>query len=154
QAAEERHLSHNWPFPRTGTWLKAIENRHSSCAPILSILRRMPTRPSKDPPRDPVEKALHRIEEARESGTRKLDLSRLKLSTLPEAIGHLSQLEVLYLYGNRLSTLPEAIGQLSRLRALYLHGNRLSTLPEAIGQPSRLQKLNISGNRLSTLPEA
>ena len=79
-----------------------------------------------------AEEALRRIEKARESGARKLDLSFLKLSTLPEAIGRLSQLQRLDLSVNQLSTLPEAIGQLSLVRELYLHDNQLSRLPEAL----------------------
>ncbi len=72
----------------------------------------MPKRPSKKPPRDPAtEEALRRIEKARESGAKRLDLSEMKLSTLPEAIGQLSQLQNLNLSGNQLSTLPEAIGR-------------------------------------------
>jgi internalin A len=118
----------------------------------------MPKRPSKQPKRNPAtEEALRRIEKARESGARSLDLSDLKLSTLPEVIGQLSQLsqlQLLDLSGNQPSTLPEVIGQLSQLRTLYLRYNRLSTLPEAIGQLSRLHELNLFNNRLSTLPEA
>jgi internalin A len=115
----------------------------------------MPKRPSKDSPRNPAtEKALGRIEEARKSGARKLDLSLLKLSTLPEAIGQLSQLQELNLFGNQLSTLPEAIWQLSHLQELDLSGNQLSTLPETIGQLSQLQRLFLSSNQLSALPEA
>src|SRR5271165_3407521 len=115
----------------------------------------MPKRPSKEPSRDPAtEEAIRRIEEARESGAWKLDLSELKLSALPEAIGQLSQLHELSLSGNRLNTLPEAIGQLSQLRKLYLHNNQLSTLSEAIGQLSQLHELSLSGNQLNTLPEA
>src|SRR5271165_6024440 len=111
--------------------------------------------PFKESPRDPAtEEALRRIEEARKIGARKLDLSNLRLSALPEAIGQLSQLKALYLSNNQLSTLPEAIGQLSWLQELNLYNNQLSTLPEAIGQLSRLQKLNLYNNQLSTLSEA
>jgi Leucine-rich repeat (LRR) protein len=125
----------------------------------LDIASRMPKWPfqwlSKEFSRDPATKeALRRIEEVRKSGATSLDLSKLKLSTLPEAIGQLSQLQQLYLSGNQLSTLPEAIGQLSQLQVLYLSSNRLRTLPEAIGQLSQLQKLDLSDNQLSTLPEA
>jgi hypothetical protein len=53
---------------------------------------------SKEFPCDPATKeALRRIEEARKSGASHLDLSKLKLSTLPEAIGQLSQLQQLNL---------------------------------------------------------
>ena len=121
--------------------------------PSKELLRDMSNRSSEEPLRDrATEEALRRIEQARKNGARKLDLSDLKLSTLPEAIGQLSQLQELYLSGNQLSTLPEAIGQLSQLQELDLSGNQLSTLPEAIGQLSQLQALDLSGNQLSTLP--
>ena len=87
---------------------------------------------------EPAEEALRRIEKARESDAWKLDLSELRLTTLPEAIGQLSQLHELSLSGNRLSTLPEAIGQLSQLQWLDLSRNELNTLPDAIGQLSQL----------------
>jgi internalin A len=117
----------------------------------------MPKWPFKWPfkqPRDPAtEEALRRIEEVRKNGARELVLSHLKLSTLPEVIGQLSQLQKLDLSGNQLSTLPGAIGQLAQLQELYLHGNQLSALPEAIGQLSQLQELDLSRNQLSALPE-
>jgi internalin A len=97
---------------------------------------------------------LRLIGEVRKSGATSLDLSYLQLSTLPEAIGRLSQLKGLNLSNNQLSTLPEAIGRLSQLKGLNLSNNQLSTLPEAIGRLSQLQKLGFSNNQLSTLPEA
>lgn len=112
----------------------------------------MPKWPFKEPS-DPAGKALYRIEEARKNGAQGLNLSN-QLSTLPEAIGQLTQLRSLDLAGNQLSTLPGAIGQLSMLQRLDLSGNQLRTLPEAIGQLSQLQELYLRGNRLSTLPEA
>ena len=77
-------------------------------------------------------------------------MSKLKLSTLPEAIGRLSQLQTLDLSDNQLSTLPEAIGQLSQLQKLDLSHNQLSTLPEAIGQPTSSRSCFFTD--LSTLP--
>jgi hypothetical protein len=122
------------------------------------------------------EQVLFRIDLAK-SGARVLNLSNLKLSTLPEAIGQLRQIQVLDLHSNRLSALPDSIGDLSRLQHLLLNQNKLKTLPksigrlrelqqlwlyvnelealpEAIGQLSQLQALNLTGNQLSTLPEA
>jgi len=61
--------------------------------------------PFKESPRDPAtEEALRRIEEVRKSGATWLDLSGLKLSTLPEAIGQLSQLQELLLYNKGLGS--------------------------------------------------
>jgi hypothetical protein len=53
----------------------------------------MPIWPFKKP--DPATEALRRIEKVRKSGARKLFLSDLELSRLPEAIDQLSQLQML-----------------------------------------------------------
>ena len=77
-----------------------------------------------------------------------------QLSTLPESIVQLSNLQSLNLRNNSLSTLPESIVQLSNLQSLDLSNNLLSTLPESIVQLSNLQSLNLRNNSLSTLPES
>ena len=51
------------------------------------------------PERSPETIAEERIEAARKSGARKLDLSELGLTALPEAIGNLTALEDLDLDG-------------------------------------------------------
>jgi len=76
------------------------------------------------------------IEEARKDGARKLDLYDLKLSTLPEAIGQLTQLQTLDLSGNQLSALPESVQTLERLEKLFLHGNPGLGLPDEVLGPT------------------
>ena len=97
---------------------------------------------------------LQIIEKAARNKETTLDLSNNQLTTLPEAIAQLSNLNVLYLRNNQLTTLPEAIAQLSNLNGLYLGNNQLTTLPEAIAQLSNLNVLDLSNNQLTTLPEA
>jgi len=58
-------------------------------------------------------------------------LTNNQLTSLPESIGDLSNLESLYLQFNQLTTLPESIGDLSSLTRLYLSSNQLTTLPES-----------------------
>ena len=53
----------------------------------------------------------------------KLDLSANRLTAIPNTIGQLTELTVLYLTDNRLETLPQEIVQLADLQLLYLHGN-------------------------------
>src|SRR4029077_5781990 len=59
-----------------------------------------------------------------------------QLSTLPEAIGQRSQLQVLDLSGNQLSTLPKAVQSLERLEKLFLHGNPGLGLPDEVLGPT------------------
>ncbi len=83
-----------------------------------------------------------------------LDLWGNKLSSLPECIGQLQNLNILNLWDNKLNSLPECIGQLQNLKTLNLWGNQLSSLPESIGQLQNLKTLNLRSNQLSSLPES
>jgi internalin A len=100
------------------------------------------------------QEALRQIEEARSSNDTELDLGHLNLTTLPESIGQLRQLETLHLSENRLAALPESLGQLSQLEILDLSNNRLTALPESLGQLTHLQMLFLDGNQLTALPES
>ncbi len=91
----------------------------------------------------PEEVAEQRIEAARRSGARTLDLSGLKLTKLPESVGQLSQLRVLNVSRNQLTALPESVGQLSQLQELSVSANQLTALPESVGQLSQLRVLNV-----------
>jgi hypothetical protein len=82
-----------------------------------------------------------------------LNLSDNGLSgTIPESIGNLSSLEILYLFENQL--LPEFTGNLSNLKELHLSNNQLTSLPESIGNLSSLERLVLSSNQLTSLPES
>ncbi len=105
-------------------------------------------------PTNPLDVAAERIAEALSTGATTLDLSRLGLPTLPEAIGQLQQLQDLDLARNQLTVLPESIGQLKQLQSLDLDSNQLTELPEFIGQLTQLQGLDVSDNQLTVLPES
>ncbi|MDZ8240909.1 MAG: COR domain-containing protein [Nostoc sp. ChiQUE01a] len=95
-----------------------------------------------------------RIEKARREGAIELDLSRMGLTEVPEAIASLTHLQKLYLSNNQLTILPEAIASLTHLQELHLDSNQLTILPEAIASLTQLQELSFSGNQLTILPEA
>ncbi len=109
-----------------------------------------------DPPGDDspgMAEARKRIEKARREGSTELSLSRLQLTTLPEALGQLTALQTLWLDNNQFTTLPEALGQLTALQHLRLDKNQITTLPDALGQLTALQVLWLHNNQLTTLPE-
>jgi hypothetical protein len=77
-----------------------------------------------------------------------------KLRTLTEEIGHLVNLQELWLPCNELRTLPREIGNLVNLQELWLAFNELRTLPREIGILVNLQELDLRGNSLFTAPLA
>lgn len=107
-----------------------------------------------------ITEALSRIQEVKRLGATSLALSGLSLEAagqykeFSEAIGQLTQLTELDLSRTKLTVLPESVGQLSQLAQLHLNANQLTSLPESIGQLSRLLLLDLSGNQLTTLPES
>jgi internalin A len=100
------------------------------------------------------EELLKVIENAKQSGQKKLDLAWKEIEELPSEIVQLTNLTALYLRFNQLTTLPDAIGQLTNLPSLDLRTNQLATLPDAIGQLTNLTTLDLSYNQLTTLPDA
>jgi Leucine-rich repeat (LRR) protein len=103
-----------------------------------------------------------------------LDVSGGALCSLPNEMGRLHRLRVLFCSGNRFDELPAALGdcdalsQISfracgmravpgealppKLRWLTLTGNRIEQLPANLGQRPLLQKMMLAGNRLRDLP--
>jgi hypothetical protein len=100
------------------------------------------------------EEALKLIDEARLKEWTKLDLSANGLTEVPESLGSLSNLEVLWLHNNQLSAVPESLGRLSNLTQLYLSYNQLNAVPESLGRLSKLRVLWLQENRLGALPES
>jgi Leucine-rich repeat (LRR) protein len=71
---------------------------------------------------------------------------------VPEHIGLLTDLSILYLQDNQLSDLPAEIGLLTQLNTLACHNNRLKYIPREIGNCASLQVLTLNNNRLVDLP--
>lgn len=79
---------------------------------------------------------------------------------IPDAIGDLPKLEILYVYGDRTLSYPllrrvsPAIGRCSKLNDLLLNNNELTTLPEEIASLRAITKLSVGDNRLHNLSPA
>ena len=53
-----------------------------------------------------------------------------------------------------LTTLPDEIGNLTNLNELWLYENELTILPESFGNLTNLTKLDLGCNQTITLPES
>ncbi len=76
------------------------------------------------------------------------------LAVLPESLGWAKDLRELYVSNNRLGTLPQSIGLLTNLRLLEAVQNELTSLPDSVGQLRQMRRLDIGANRLSALPDS
>jgi len=104
-----------------------------------------------------------------------LDISSNQIPSIPEDLGRLKKLRILFASGNPITHLPEGLGACGSLttigfrgcriesiadgafspslEAIILTGNRLRTLPQAIGNCPKLRKLMLTGNALEELPQ-
>jgi hypothetical protein len=80
------------------------------------------------------------------------DCSWKGLTSLPPAIGRLTNLQKLICTGNDLTSLPPKIGRLTSLRVLNCSWNGLTSLPSEIGHLTNLQVLICWENQLTSLP--
>lgn len=81
-----------------------------------------------------------------------LDLSSLKLCSLPKNLGKLTSLEVLDISDNLISDLPNSIGQCQSLRRINASYNVLADIPESTGTLKKLRWLNLSYNAFASIP--
>ncbi|CAH1251175.1 ANKK1 [Branchiostoma lanceolatum] len=81
-----------------------------------------------------------------------LNVSNNKLTRIPEAIGHLNNLYSLLVDGNMLKTLPQAIGSLQKLTFLHIYDNQLTEVPPGVCSLPNLEVFSVFNNKLSTLP--
>eukprot|EP00058_Branchiostoma_floridae_P003871 XP_002589359.1 hypothetical protein BRAFLDRAFT_77808 [Branchiostoma floridae] len=81
-----------------------------------------------------------------------LDVSDNNLTSIPEAIGRLQKLYRLDAYSNMLTRLPQAIGSLQKLTHLYIYDNQLTEMPSGVCSLPNLEVLSVGNNKLSTFP--
>ncbi|MEJ1276658.1 leucine rich repeat containing 18 [Cricetulus griseus] len=83
-------------------------------------------------------------------GRKRLDLSKMGITTFPKCILRLNEVDELDLSRNMIRKIPDSISKFQNLRWLDLHSNYIDKLPESIGQMTTLLYLNVSNNRLTT----
>lgn len=114
----------------------------------------MPQRTSKKRKSTRKLNAFDRINEAKRSGYKALDLNGLKLKKVPPSVGGLVELKDLALSHNELTELPPAMARLTNLEELHLSFNKFSSLPRWIGSFKKLRHLCLNGNRCKRIPSA
>ncbi len=88
-----------------------------------------------------------------------LHIQEMGIAELPEAIGALTALEILEVYGDRalgkplLRKISPAIGRCTALRQLTMNNNDLETLPVEIAGLVGIESLSLADNRLKNLPK-
>ena len=83
-----------------------------------------------------------------------LDLSRRGLTSIPEGLPLLTEVEALTLSHNPLKTLPQSFGNLVHLKQLELcHCGLTAAGSLVLTQLTSLEELDLSGNKIKTLPQ-
>ncbi|MEO6741708.1 MAG: leucine-rich repeat-containing protein kinase family protein [Chthoniobacteraceae bacterium] len=97
---------------------------------------------------------LSQLRAGRLAGTTRLDLS-CGLTSFPREIFDLADtLEVLNVTNNRLSELPQDLGRLRRLRILFCSANEFTELPAVLGECENLRMIGFKSNRIEAVPES
>lgn len=75
-----------------------------------------------------------------------------ELTSLPEAIARIPNLEELIFWGNKLKSIPDCFAQLHKLQSLSLKSSSLTSFPLILCQLPQLQILDLEGCKLKDLP--
>jgi internalin A len=116
----------------------------------------MPNQPGeyRPSPSEGPREAQVRIEEARKTGKRDLDLSGLNLTAIPDSLGQLTNLQQLNLSNNQITAIPDSLAQLTNLQQLNFSINQITAIPDSLAQLTNLQQLNLSNNQITAIPDS
>lgn len=84
---------------------------------------------------------------------RNLDLSKNKLTFLPDGISNLKQIKQLNLECNKIQTLPNSLANLKKLEVFNMSNNIVSSLPQSFMQLSNLKQVYLSNNKFKEFPK-
>ncbi|MHA2366634.1 MAG: leucine-rich repeat domain-containing protein [Candidatus Hodarchaeales archaeon] len=82
---------------------------------------------------------------------KRLDISGCNITSLPDNIGNLSNLQLLFARQNQINMIPSTIKGLNYVKKISLIHNNLTSLPDTIGDLSDLVYLYLSHNKLKSL---
>ena len=100
---------------------------------------------------------MHTLEQLRAgklAGIQQLNLSASLIEFPREIFALADSLEVLNLTGNALSTLPNDLGRLHKLRVLFCSDIQFTEVPAVLGQCRQLSMVGFKANQIRTLPAA
>lgn len=83
---------------------------------------------------------------------RNLDLSKNKLSSLPNDVCKFKLLKQLNLDTNRIETIPDSLGNMKKLEMFNMSNNLITFLPESFAKLSNLKQVYLSNNRIKEFP--
>jgi internalin A len=98
--------------------------------------------------------AERRIKSARTHGSPLLDCSGLRLTSIPDSLALLPDLEYLDLSYNRISAVPNSLASLVNLEVLHLANNQVTATPDSLASLCSLQTLYLRGNQISAIPDS
>lgn len=82
-----------------------------------------------------------------------LNISDTSLTSIPDDIKLLVNLQSLLLFGNKLSEFNENITSLPKLKVLDLSRNQLTNIPDSLNKMKELTSINFSSNLIQEMPK-
>ncbi|CAH0402886.1 unnamed protein product [Chilo suppressalis] len=82
-----------------------------------------------------------------------LNISDTCLTSIPDEIKLLSNLQSLLLFGNKLEIFNENITSLTKLKVLDLSRNQLTAIPNSLNNMKELTSINFSSNQIEIMPK-
>lgn len=83
---------------------------------------------------------------------KQLNLDTNKIESLPNSLSNLKKLEIINVSNNLITFLPDSFGQLTNLKQVYLNHNRLKVFPVQLLGLQNLEVLEISNNKITEVP--
>jgi len=83
-----------------------------------------------------------------------LNLNNNQLTSIPEFIGSLVNLQTLRFYNNQITSIPESIGLLINLQILSLSSNQINSILDSISSLVNLRQLYLNDNQITSIPES